>query len=520
LVIVMRLVQVTEIDRMPRSIGWQRIFPAAPLLAGFLAGLAAGPAAAADWPRFRGDNGAGVAAESAPTPVQWSEHENLRWSAALPGPGNSSPIVVGQRVIVTCWTGDNPPGDLVRHLLCFDLATGRQLWANEIKPADADEPYRGMFTENGYASHTPVSDGEQIYAFFGIDGVRAFDMEGAELWRTTVGNGADPNGWGTASSPILYNDLVIVTAASESASIVALDKRTGAERWRQEADALAGTWGTPVLVDAGEGRRDLVLAVPGELWGLNPDTGKLRWYAEGPRARSICSSAIASEGTAYVIGGREGGSYAVRAGGKGDVTESHTLWTNSQRGGISTAVMADGLIYAFTGGVAACFDAATGKQVYEKRLAAPPARQPSATAAAPAAASPASAPAKPNETASTDSAPPTAPQSPQPAADAGFGRPGEFAEPGAFGGFGGFGGRGGGMRRQDYSSPVIADGKLYFVRRTGETYVLALGREFKQLAVNVFASDDGDFNATPAVSDGALVIRSSNKLYCVAAEAR
>jgi hypothetical protein len=170
--------------------------------------------------------------------------------------------------------------------------------------------------------------------------------------------------------------------------------------------------------------------------------------------------------------------------------------------------------------VAACFDAATGKQVYEKRLAAPPARQPSATAAAPAAASPASAPAKPNETASTDSAPPTAPQSPQPAADAGFGRPGEFAQPGAFGGFGGFGGRGGGMRRQDYSSPVIADGKLYFVRRTGETYVLALGREFKQLAVNVFASDDGDFNATPAVSDGALVIRSSNKLYCVAAEAR
>jgi hypothetical protein len=111
----------------------------------------------------------------------------------------------------------------------------------------------------------------------------------------------------------------------------------------------------------------------------------------------------------------------------------------------------------------------------------------------------------------------------------GFGKPGDFADPREFGGFGGggfgggggggFGGGGGGgrggMRQQDYSSPVAADGKIFFVRRGGETYVLAPGREFKQLAVNKFAGDDGDFSATPAVSDGELFIRSSNRLYCV-----
>ncbi len=169
---------------------------------------------------------------------------------------------------------------------------------------------------------------------------------------------------------------------------------------------------------------------------------------------------------------------AVRAGGKGDARESQLLWSNSRRGGIGTPVIAEGLIYSVTGGVVTCLDAETGDQVYEKRLEAP----------------------------SAAAAPPS--QADRPAAVEGFGKPGEYAQPG------GSGGRGG-MRQQDYSSPIIADGKLYFVRRGGETYVLATGRQFKQLAVNKFASDDGDFSATPAISDGDIFIRSSNKLYCV-----
>lgn len=435
-----------------------------------------GSAAASDWPRFRGENGSGVSADAVAIPTEWSESKNLRWSVDLPGPGKSSPIIVGDKVIVTSWSGENPPEDLKRHLSCYDRKTGALLWSKELAPKIEDEAFRGMFTENGYASHTPACDGKRIYAFFGLSGVTAFDMDGKELWHASVGDGTDPNGWGTASSPILYKDLVIVPAASESAALVALDKATGKERWREEAEGLQGTWGTPILVDAADGQQDLVLAIPGEVWGLNPDTGKLRWYVEGSQGRTLCASPIAHDGVAYVLGGRDSSSLAVKAGGKNDVTDSNVQWTSSQQGGIGTPVYADGLIYGVYGGVAICLDAADGKRVYQERLEEPEA--------------PAVAAEKPVE---------------------GFGKPGEYAEPPS-------GGRGGGMRGQDYSSPIVADGKLIFVRRGGDMYVLKLGREFEQLAANRFASDDGDFSASPAASDGELFIRSSNKLYCVANE--
>ena len=483
-------------------------------------------AQAADWPRFRGVNGSGVSVDSGVLPAEWSETENLKWSVPLPGPGKSSPIVVGDRVIVTAWSGENPPDDLRRHLLCFDRKTGKELWNKTIEPLTPDEPFRGMFTENGYASHTPVSDGERIFAFFGLDGVRAYDMEGNELWRTVVGAGTDPSGWGTASSPILTDELVIVPATSEDASLVGLNKKTGEEVWRREAALLEGVWGTPLLIDGADGAEELVIATPAEIWGLAPATGKLRWYAVGPESRSISSSAVADKGIVYMVGGRDSGTMAVRAGGEGDVTESHVAWNNNYRGGIGTPLCYDGLLYSFNNGVATCFDAATGERIYQERLK-PPAEKTENVAATEAQAN---GPAAGQEAVEKDAPATTAAAETPDAkpADEGFGRPGDSADPRGFGGFGGgfggggfggggFGGRGGrgGMRQQDYSSPVAADGKIIFVRRSGETYVLAPGREFKQLAVNKFDGDDGDFSATPAVSDGELFIRSSNKLYCI-----
>jgi outer membrane protein assembly factor BamB len=451
----------------------------------------AGPAWASDWPRFHGANGSGISPDTQPLPVKWSETQNLKWKHALPGPGSSSPVVVGRRVLVTCWTGygvdrDNAGDekDLRRHLICLDRDSGNVLWDRSIAPVLPEDPYSGNFTQHGYASHTPVSDGRRVYVFFGKTGVLAFDLDGTKLWQTGVGTGSGAHGWGSASSPILYKDLVIVTASAESQSLVALNKETGEEVWRRKDGGFSGTWGTPVLVECGKGRTDLVIAVPFKIWGFNPDDGKLRWQCEGLSTDSICSSAIARDGVVYALetGPRGGGTMAVRAGGEGDVTKTGVLWRGSQRNRIGTPVMENGRIYWFGNHVANCIDAATGKQVYETRLAGAP-----------------------------------APETPRPAGPgpgpAGPGGP--ERKPG-----GGFGRRGGGMRTQDYASPVLANGKIYFLSRSGEAFVYATGPEFKLLGQNRFGSDGGDFSSTPAISDGQLFIRSSKYLYCVADSAR
>jgi outer membrane protein assembly factor BamB len=438
-----------------------------------------GRAPASDWPRFRGPNGTGISPDAKPTPTQWSDTENLKWKLALPGPGSSSPIIVGDRVFVTCWTGygldARDPGDqqnLKRHLICVDRQTGKIAWNKTVAPVLPEDPYEGMFTQHGYASHTPVSDGQRVYAHFGKTGVAAFDLDGNQLWQTSVGTESGAMGWGTASSPIVYKNLVIVTASAESESLVALQKDTGAVVWKKEASGFSSTWGTPALVDVGNDRTDLVLAVPFEIWGFDPESGKLRWYSEGIQSDSICSSVVAHDGVVYAAerGPRGGGTIAVRAGGTDDVTKSHVVWTGNQQSRIGTPVVHEGRIYWVSGGTANCIDAKTGEQVYESRLS---------STAAPAAPAPGAAPGPP-------------------------GGPGR--RPGGFrGGFGG----------QDYSSPVVADGKLYFVSRAGVTSVLALGPEFRLLAQNRF-QDGGDFSATPAISDGQLLIRSSKYLYCVA----
>jgi outer membrane protein assembly factor BamB len=463
----------------------------------------AGLAWAGDWPRFHGVDGNGISADTQPLPVKWSETENLRWKYKLPGPGSSSPIVVGRRVLVTCWTGyglnpDNPGDekDLRRHLICLDRDSGKVLWDQAVAPVLPEDPYSGMFTQHGYASHTPVSDGQRVYVFFGKTGVLAFDLDGKQLWQTGVGTGSGVHGWGSASSPILYKDLVIVTASAESQSLVALNKETGKEVWRREDAGFSATWGTPILVDCGKGRTDLVIAVPFKVWGFNPDDGKPRWQCEGVSADSICSSAFAHDGVVYVLetGPRGGGTMALRAGGEGDVTKTNVLWRGSERSRIGTPVLENGRIYWFGNHIANCVDAATGKKVYQVPLAG--AVLPPPAAPGPAARGP-------------DQAGPGQP-GPGQAKPGGPGR-----RPG-----GGFGRRGGAMLAMDYSSPVLVNGKIYFLSRSGEAVVYATGPEFKLLGQSRFASDGGDFSATPAVSDGQLFIRSSKYLYCVAAPAQ
>ena len=143
---------------------------------------------AADWPQFRGASGSGVSGDAKPLPLEWSEAKNLQWKLELPGPGHSCPIVVGDRVFVTCWSGYGMSRDdlgdqanLKRHLICADRKSGKVLWDQAVPAVLPEDDYRGMFAEHGYASHTPVCDGERVFVFFGKSGVFAFDLEGKQL---------------------------------------------------------------------------------------------------------------------------------------------------------------------------------------------------------------------------------------------------------------------------------------------------------------------------------------------------
>ncbi len=412
---------------------------------------------AADWSRFRGPAGSGVALDSDALPTAWSHEANLAWKTPLPGPGASSPIIADGKAFVTCYSGyglsQEDPGDmenLVRHLVCVDLATGDKLWQADVKAALPEDPYSGIgVTAHGYASHTPVSDGTNVYAFYGKSGVYAYDMSGDELWHTDVGKESDPAKWGSSSSPIVHENTVIVTASAESQAIVGLDKTTGAELWRQEASGLDGMWGTPTLVDVGDGRTDIVMCVAKELWGLDPDSGKLRWYASATDAQQAYSSVILDGSRVFAFTGRGGGNIAVDAGGAGDVSESNTVWEGSITASFASPVRHDSRIYVISRGVLSVVDAETGKRVQQLRLKGS------------------------RET-------------------------------------------GGRMGSLDYPSPIVIGDRLFYLNGSGQMFVFSLGDKVKQVSVNEVTTDKEDFRGTPAVSDGRMVLRSSNYLYCVA----
>ncbi|MBI4602619.1 MAG: PQQ-like beta-propeller repeat protein [Planctomycetes bacterium] len=410
----------------------------------------------ADWPSFRGPTGSGTSDET-DLPVRWSDTEGLQWKTPLPGPGSSSPIVSRGRVFVTCYSGygvnRREPGDqekLQRHVVCVDSKDGKVLWDRSIGSKLPEVAYGGIGVPNhGYASSTPAADGERVYAFFGRSGVVSYDYEGKEAWRAEVAPDPRTHNFGTGSSPLVWSDLVIVPASVECEALVAFDKRTGKEAWRTPATGYGAWWGTPILVGTGD-EAELVVAISSEVWGLNPKNGKLRWHAEWPPNQGICTSPVAAGGVVYAVGGREGGSVAVKTGGRGDVTKSHTVWSGRTGSYVPSPVLVGAHLYWVTDrGVAHCVKVETGEELFGDR----PEGQ----------------------------------------------RQGQRID-------------GAGTV---YASLVAADGKLYAVSRRSGTFVLEATPELRQLALNTFSGDDSDSNASPAVSDGRLYLRSDRFLYCV-----
>ena len=207
--------------------------------------LLGSPATAGDWPRFRGPDGSGISGDPN-IPLTWSESENLRWKTPLPGVGSSSPIVVGDRIFVTCFSGE---GDsLARHLVCVNRKAGEIAWTKTVAAEQPEDRYQGYLTEHGYASNRPVTDGDRVYVFFGKTGVLAFGLDGQPHWQVNVGKESSNRRWGSAASLVLYKDTVIVNASEESQSIRALEKATGKEVWNAQAGSLELAYGTPTLM--------------------------------------------------------------------------------------------------------------------------------------------------------------------------------------------------------------------------------------------------------------------------------
>lgn len=409
-----------------------------------------------DWLRFRGPNGSGLGAGELKA-LKWSSTENLRWTKELPGFGSSSPIVVGDLVIVTCYSGYGldvqAPGDmqkLVRHVLAFDRSSGDKRWQVDLPNTEVEDEYKGFISEHGYSSSTPASDGERVYCFFGKAGVYAFDLTGKQLWHTKVGNFSDPAKWGDGSSPIVYGDLLIVNAGIVGHAVVALNRRDGSEVWKVEDPGFTNTWSTPILVQTGE-RTELVMSVPKQLFALDPATGQKLWWATSPIEQTVCPSLAESNGVVYAVGGRAGRGIAVRCGGSGDVTESHLVWDARVDAGICTPIVVNGRLYWNSRGLVSCLSCDDGQEVFKERL-------------------------KP------EVAPPQ------------------------------------GQRRSpagDYASPIAVGDKIVMVTRNGDTAVIAADGKFEILSFNTFADDGSLFNATPAFSEGDLFIRSNKKLYCI-----
>ena len=408
----------------------------------------------ADWTQFRGPNGSGIAADCN-VPATWSDTQNLQWKTALPGRGSSSPIICGGRVFVTCYSGYGDgneaatPDKLVRHLLCLDRKNGKITWDQTVPAEMPEDPYSGFITEHGYASSTPVTDGERVYVFFGKTGALAFDFTGKQLWKINLGKQSSHRHWGSGASPLLYKNLLIVNASDESRSLHALDKMTGTEVWKVDSNNLDLCFGTPALMDCGDGRTDLVLALPSELWGLDPATGKLRWSAKTGIGGNVSPSVAVAEGVIYVTGGfPQQGTVAIRGGGKDDVTKTNVLWSSDIASYVPSPVISGGNLYFVTDrAVAICMDAKTGKVIYKEPL--------------------------PDISAS---------------------------------------GRGG---KPVYSSTILANGNFIVVTRKKGAFTFKPGTSFAVTAHNILASDDSDFNATPAVSGKQLFLRSNKFVYCI-----
>jgi outer membrane protein assembly factor BamB len=358
----------------------------ATFLAAWVLGLAAvGAARAGDdrgtaWAQWRGPTGQGYADDTR-VPLTWGEKENILWQADLPGHGNSSPIVWGDRVFLTAATRDG--GE--RYVLCLRARDGKLLWQ---QLAARDRAPGKIHAWNSYATPSCVTDGKHVYAFFGTPGLFCYDLDGKPVWKHAFGTFTSETNWGIGASPFLFEDLVIQNCDNDGAAalppgakpadaapmaLIALDKATGKERWRTPRNQGRG-FSTPLLVPSPQGRPQLVLNGPRGVWAYDPRSGKELWHCERPRTDEMYlfgePMPVFNKEAIFALSGRPGPFQAIRNGGSGDVTATHVLWQSRRKGSrdVASPILWGDLLYAAdNGGLLACYDTRTGNMVYKDK---------------------------------------------------------------------------------------------------------------------------------------------------------
>jgi outer membrane protein assembly factor BamB len=402
--------------------------------------LRAGVGKSEDWPCFRGPNHQGISREKG-MPTQWSATWNIRWKTTIPGAGWSSPIVFGDRVFVATAVDDG----VSLHLLCLDRLSGKVVWDREItrQRAGHKQPY------NSYATPTPATDGRRIYLPACDGRILAVSLAGEVQWINTDFDYYSEHG--LAVSPVLYKDLVIVPFDGsgpppdtklgwqvpwEKAVILAVDINTGRTRWRGSRGSSRIAHVTPQIARV-DGRDQLISAAGDVIQGHDPETGSLRWTVDSP-GEGVVPSLVIGEGLVFTASGfGQSRICAVRLGGQGNVTKTHTVWESREDvPKISSLLYVSSRLYLATEtGVAKCFEAATGEVLWRQRLG------------------------------------------------------GKFS-----------------------ASPVWADGNVYFLAENGRMTVVKEGPAFQLVAQNELGEK---CCASPALSQGNLLLRSEKALYCI-----
>ena len=485
------------------------------LVLGLVTTLCTSSGQSADWPQFRGPNAAAISNEK-DLPVEWSKDKNIAWKVQVPGYGWSCPVVSGDKVFVTTAVSDKqkkpggfgmgggfggggpgaggfpkggfnpkPPDDVYKwQVVCLNAADGKTIWTQTARESKPTIPTQAS---NTYASETPATDGERVYAYFGAHGLYCYDMAGKELWKADLGSYPIALGFGTASSPVLADGRLFIQCDNEKESfLIAFDAKTGKEIWKSPRTERTG-WSTP-LVWKTKDRTEVVCIGPQRARSYDATTGKQLWQLGGlsgqPKASAVASDELLFVGSGGgpsggfgmggpggpkggppggpkggPPGGPKGGGFggskplfAVKRGASGDITlkdgekSSDAVAWHQPQGGPSTAspLVYDGYLYILEdrGGFLTCYEAKTGKQAYKERL------------------------------------------------------------PGA---------------RGFTSSPWAYDGKLFCLDDNATTHVVEAGPTFKVIGKNPLESMCW---SSPAVAGGAVFLRTVDQLYCIRNGAR